>query len=78
MSTLLMTVIIACIVCFLGLILFGISWILTGRSRLQPGACGRDPTKKREDSECGTKSACQLCERPEKGSHDNTISEPHD
>jgi hypothetical protein len=38
----------------------GISWLIKGKCRIQPGSCGRVPGKK-EDSECG-KGACGLCD----------------
>jgi hypothetical protein len=44
----------------------GISWLITGKLKMRPGACGRDPTKKRDDEEgCGTNVNCQLCKKPE-------------
>lgn len=60
MSTLVITIIIASILIELALIGLGISWLLTGKSSLRPGACGRDPTKKKD--EC-SKNSCDLCER---------------
>jgi len=63
MSTLILTIILACAIVLGAMALLGISWLLTGKSKLQPGACGRDPTKKRDDSACGT--TCHLCETPD-------------
>lgn len=54
-----LTVILSCGIVLAAVALLGISWLLTGKSSLQPGACGRDPTKKRRDEECGS---CQLCD----------------
>lgn len=64
MSTLLLTLAIAFVIVVLAIGLMAIGWLITGRSRLQPGACGRDPNKKRSDKEgCGTSANCQLCEK---------------
>ena len=63
MPPLLLTILLACAVALGAIALLGISWLITGKSKLQPGACGRDPTKKRDDSPCGT--TCHLCETPD-------------
>ncbi len=63
MNTLLLTIIIAFIAVIVAIGLLGIGWLLTGKSKIQRGACGRDPTKKREE-ECGTSTSCNLCEHP--------------
>lgn len=62
MSTLLLTLAIAFVVVVVALALLGISWLLTGKSKMRPGACGRDPTKTKEEKGCGTSADCQLCE----------------
>lgn len=64
MSTLLLTIAIACVIAVLAMALLGIGWLMTGRSKIYPGACGRDPTKKREEG-CGTGKSCSLCDRDE-------------
>lgn len=71
MSTLLLTLLIAFIVVLLALAALGIGWLLTGKVRLQAGACGRAPTKKKDPKEgCGTTSSCSLCEKPSKPDQD--------
>lgn len=67
MDTLLATILVAFVVVTIGVGLLGISWLIKGKSSLRPGACGRDPTKKKEKS-CGTDegSSCGLCERKDK------------
>lgn len=65
MSTLLLTLGIAFVVVIMALALLGISWLLTGKLKMKPGACGRDPTKNQEDESCGTSVNCQLCKKPE-------------
>ena len=62
MSNLVLTIIIAFVIIMIALVGLGISLLLTGRGRIQRGSCGRDPTKKREDSSCGTDQTCGLCE----------------
>lgn len=62
MTNLLVTLAIAFAVILVAIALLGLSWLIKGKSSLRPGACGRDPTKRRDDS-CGTTS-CDLCETP--------------
>jgi hypothetical protein len=67
MSTLLLTFIIAFLIVGLALLSMAIGWILTGKQKISPGACGRAPNKKRDDEEgCSTKYSCQLCDKHEK------------
>lgn len=61
MSTVLVTLAIAFVVVLLAVGLLGLSWLLKGRSTLRPGSCGRDPTKKQDDEECGTDTTCSVC-----------------
>lgn len=66
MSTLLTTLVIAFVIVVLACGLLGIGLLLTGKSKIKAGACGKDPTKKQDESEeCGT-SRCSLCEDPHK------------
>lgn len=71
MSTLMLTLALAFVIVVIAIALMAISWLLTGKSKIQPGACARDPTKKREDGSCGTDVSCQLCEKPEKKKKDD-------
>src|ERR1700722_16357420 len=57
MSTLLLTLSFAFAIVIIAFALLAIGWLLTGKARLQTGACGRDPHKKRSE-EC---SSCTLC-----------------
>lgn len=67
MSTLIVTIAVAFAVVVLALAFMGISWLLTGKLSIKPGACGRDPTKKRSSEEgCGTDVNCMLCKKDEK------------
>ena len=65
MSSLAITLTLAFAVVVLALAMLGISRILTGKSSLRPGACGRDPNKKRDD-DCGKDADCQLCNKDDK------------
>lgn len=56
------TVFIAFFVIGAALACLGIGLLLTGKPKIKPGACGRDPHKMREEN-CGTQVSCQLCER---------------
>lgn len=63
MSTLLLTLALAFIVIVIALALLGLSWLLTGKSKIRPGACGRDPNKKIDGEDCGKRSSCGLCKK---------------
>ena len=66
MSAIAITALIAFFVIGCALACLGVGLLLTGKSKIKPGACGRDPNKVREES-CGTSANCQLCEQhPEK------------
>jgi len=62
MSTFTLTLLIAFIFIMLSLIGIGIGWLLTGKSIIKPGMCGRNPTKKKDDKSCGDDARCDLCE----------------
>lgn len=65
MSTLLLTLAIAFVIVVIALGLMAIGWLITGKSRIQPGACGRAPNRKKNEKEgCGTNISCDLCEKP--------------
>lgn len=57
-----LTLTIAFVSVLFALILLGIGWLITGKGKIQPGSCGRDPHKKKKD-ECGTDVSCTLCDR---------------
>jgi hypothetical protein len=67
-----LTIIIACIVVLLAMAILGISWLITGKLSLRPGACGRAPTKDR-DEHCGKDATCGLCGK-NKDKKDNDVS----
>ena len=43
------------------LALIGIGYLITGKSRILPGACGRVPQKKRDKGCGGNEMTCDLC-----------------
>lgn len=60
MSTIALTVLLGSVILVLGLLFMAIGWLLTGKSRIKPGMCGKNPhLKKEEEGSCGT---CDLCE----------------
>ena len=61
MSTLLLTLAIAFVIIVAAIAFLAIGWLITGKSKIQAGACGRNPSKKKNDEECG-KGSCGLCE----------------
>ncbi len=62
MSNLFLTLIIAFVIIVLAIACLAIGWLITGKTRLQKGACGRDPTKKQDES---CQSICEICTHPE-------------
>jgi len=70
MSNLFLTFSIAFVLVVFALTLLGISWLIKGKLSIKPGACGRDPTKKQDES-CGKKVSCGLCEGEKKKSDDD-------
>lgn len=63
MTSLLLTIIIAFVIVMIAIAFLAIGWLATGKSKIRPGACGRDPTKQKEE-DCGKNSSCGLCEKP--------------
>ncbi len=59
MSNLFLTLIIAFVVIVIAIACLAIGWLITGKTKIERGSCGRDPTKKR-DEDCSTTS-CDLC-----------------
>ncbi|MBA3958146.1 MAG: hypothetical protein H0X51_07125 [Parachlamydiaceae bacterium] len=64
MSTLLITISIAFVFVLIGVAALAISWLITGKSNIHAGACGRAPSKKR-NKDCGSNASCSLCEKPD-------------
>lgn len=68
MDTLIVTLLISFILVVLALAALAIKWVLTGKSDLRAGSCGRYPSKQK-DQECGTNETCPLCKKQEKDDH---------
>ncbi len=65
MSNLFLTLVIAFVIIVIAIACLAIGWLVTGKTKIERGACGRDPTKKTD--ECHTESSsCSVCEPPEK------------
>lgn len=64
MSNLFTTLMIAFVVIVIAIACLAIGWLITGRARIER-SCGRDPTKKKDES-CGASLSCDLCDSPEK------------
>lgn len=61
MSTLLITLAVAFVFIAIAIAALSIGWLITGKSNVQAGACGKAPHRKRDNS-CGS-GGCSLCER---------------
>ncbi|MGE3954518.1 MAG: hypothetical protein AB7F31_04890 [Parachlamydiales bacterium] len=64
MKPLLITLLLAVILIALALAGLALGLILTGKNRLQLGACGRYP-RQRRDERCGNETHCPLCDKHE-------------
>lgn len=65
MSPLLLTILIAFVIVAAAVALLAISWLITGQSNMKPGACGRAPSAKKDES-CGDENSCSLCDKNKK------------
>jgi hypothetical protein len=67
MNNVFTTIFLTIIVVLLAMAVIAIGWLLTGKSRVRLGMCGRDPTAKRNDKEgCGKDISCSICEKTDK------------
>jgi hypothetical protein len=64
------TILIAFFVIIVALVCMGIGLLLTGKPKIKPGACGRDPNKIREEG-CGDSVSCQLCDKHDDHKHND-------
>ncbi len=77
MAAVAITVLIAFFVIGGALACLGVGYLITGKSKIRPGACGRDPHKIREEG-CGTSASCQLCEHNDEKKDKSTKAPPND
>lgn len=68
MSTLLVTLAIAFVFIAISIAALAIGWLLTGKSNVQAGACGKAPHRKK-DEQCGS-GACSLCAHETRNEND--------
>jgi hypothetical protein len=59
-SNLFVTLVIAFVVIVIAIACLAIGWLITGKTKIERGACGRDPYQKRDDS-CESTQSCDLC-----------------
>lgn len=65
MSNLFLVLVLAFVFIVIAIACLAIGWLITGKTRLQRGACGRDPHQKRDES-CDEAVSCNLCHPEEK------------
>jgi hypothetical protein len=67
MSTIALTILLAFVIVVFALACLGIGKLITGKSKLRIGMCGRNPNQKRdEESGCGESKRCSLCDQDKK------------
>lgn len=73
MPNLFVTLVIAFVLIVLAIASLAIGWLITGKTKIERGSCGRDPTQKRDEN-CRT--PCELCatQEPSQESSDNQPS----
>lgn len=64
MSNLILTLSIAFVLFSIAVAFLAIGWVITGKTKLRPGSCGRNPHMKQTDA-CGKEGSCALCEKEE-------------
>lgn len=65
-SNLFLTLVIAFVVIVIAIACLAIGWLFTGKTKIERGACGRDPTQKAgHKDDCGTSMTCGICENRE-------------
>lgn len=77
MNNLFLTLIIAFVVIVIAIAALAIGWLITGKTKIERGSCGRDPTKPREES-CKTTASCDLCSHSEKKTEKKPEEEDED
>ena len=70
MNNLFLTVGISIFVVLVAMALLGIGWLITGKSKVRLGMCGRDPTQKK-NNECGKDISCAVCGKKEENEEED-------
>ncbi|MGK5593843.1 MAG: hypothetical protein ACSNEK_00600 [Parachlamydiaceae bacterium] len=63
MSTLVLTLILSFIIVLVAICSLAIGWLITGKSKIKGGMCGRTPKGKDNGENCGSNISCDLCSR---------------
>jgi hypothetical protein len=71
-SNLFLTLVIAFIIIVIAIAALAIGWLITGRTKLQTGSCGRHPSQNK-DQNCNEIQSCNVCQpcHEEKNELDN-------
>ena len=75
MSNLFLTLVIAFVIIVFAIALLAIGWLITGKTKIEK-ACGRDPSKKKDDS-CHTCDLCSSSQSKENLEDQKTDSSSH-
>jgi hypothetical protein len=75
-SNLFLTLVIAFVIIVIAIACLAIGWLITGKTRIERGACGRNPTTKKDES-CDITKSCDLCAPPQSTKR-NTLHEDLD
>lgn len=67
----------AIVLIILSMIFIAISLLLTGKSKVRKGMCGKNPNEKR-NKDCSNKSYCDLCENEKKTPEEKATDEKRD
>lgn len=72
-----MTLIIAFVVIVFAIACLAIGWLITGKTKIERGACGRNPAEKKDES---CQSVCSLCtpapQKDEEAEGENSEDKP--
>ncbi len=63
MSTLVLTLLLSFIIVLVAICSLAIGWLVTGKSKIKGGMCGRVPKRKEDVEDCGSNFSCDLCSK---------------
>lgn len=66
MSQWMLTLGLAFFLVFVAILCLGIGWLITGKTRVRGGMCGRDPTKKEDSCDDTEDKGCSVCHKEPK------------
>ncbi|KAF3363166.1 hypothetical protein PHSC3_000353 [Chlamydiales bacterium STE3] len=70
MSTLALTLTFSFVIVLIAICSLAIGWLITGKSKIKGGMCGKVPGKKEDNEECNTSISCDLCTRQQDTKND--------